>query len=255
MREYTHMKIKLFGERNTGTNALLQMLKTNSKSEFYPGTMAELSLFAAKEISFLQKYGLSAAEKEKMIDKVFHGRGPLERWKHSATNFNLDNLDDSKFIFTVRHPMSWLISLFKNPYHILVDKPHNLISFADTKWRALERENLALKYYKPLDLLEEKFKSYLVLMEELEKRNLTYKIVKFEDFVVNQHATFDYLRTFLDEPTLNFVEVVKSTKEKSKDSKYYAAYYARMVWKDEFPEIDTIRNTISKEILSAFGYN
>jgi len=248
------MKIKLFGERNTGTNALLQMLKNNSKSQFYPGTMAELSIFAAKEIAILQNLGLSAAQKEEMIDKVFFGRGPLERWKHSATNFSLDKIDNSKFIFTVRNPMSWLISLFKNPYHILADKPDNLISFAETKWRTLSRENVALEFYKPLDLLEEKLKSYLGLMEKLEKKNISYKVVKFEDFVVNQHATFDSLRTFLDAPSLHFVEFMKSTKEKTKDSKYYASYYAKEIWKDEFPEIDSIRNTISKEFVSAFGY-
>jgi hypothetical protein len=248
------MKIKLFGERNTGTNALLQMLKTNSKSEFYPGTMSELSSIASKEIALLQKLGLSAIKKEEMIDKVFFGRGPLERWKHSATNFNIDQLDESKFIFTVRDPMSWLVSLFKNPYHILIDKPDNLVSFAEVKWRTLGRENVVLNFYKPLDLLQEKLKSYLGLMEQLEKKNFMYKVVKFEDFVVNQHATFDSLRTFLDVPSLNFVEFTASTKEKTKDSKYYASYYANQIWKDEFPEVLTIKNTISKELLSTFGY-
>ena len=117
------MKYKIFGERNTGTNALLKMLKRNSKSDFFPGTMAEISPMTELKISLLQKAGLNTKAKEAMIDKVFYGRSPLERWKHSTTNFSLDGLDETHFIFTVRDPRSWLIGLFKKPYHILVDKP------------------------------------------------------------------------------------------------------------------------------------
>jgi len=251
------MSIKVFGERNTGTNALIGMLKNNSESKFCPGTMSELSYASTKKVVVLQKLGLGNSKKEEAIDRVFKGRGLLERWKHSATfvtKNELSHIHDSKFIFTVRHPLSWLVGLYKNPYHILIDKPDDLVSFANTKWRTVGRENVALDLYKPLDLLEEKLKSYVELMEQLEKNNHPYKIIQFEKFVSNQKATFDYLRVMLDEPSVDFEELIESTKEKKKNSKFYASYYDNEIWRKDFPEIENIKNTISRDLLSSFGY-
>ena len=73
------MAVKIFGERNTGTNALLQLLKLNSESEFHPGTMSELDYYAAKKTAVLQSLGLKPEKREKMTDKVFEGRPLLQR--------------------------------------------------------------------------------------------------------------------------------------------------------------------------------
>lgn len=251
------MKIKIFGERNTGTNALLQMLKINSGSGFYPGTMGEISAFQTKKVQLASRLGLDVLKKESLIDAVFNGNILTERWKHSATyvtNKELQEIKVSKFIFTVRHPMSWLIGLYKKPYHILVDKPASLTEFADIDWRVVGRENLKKTHYKPLALLEEKLLSYLDLMDKLEREGLAYKIVKFEEFVSNQQTTFEYLKEFVDAPTYRFTELTKSTKESSKNSQYYSNYYSNEVWKEEFPEVNSIKNTLSKDLLSVFGY-
>lgn len=251
------MGVKIFGERNTGTNALLQLLKNNSESEFHPGTMAELSCFTARKMTVLQSLGLRSEKKEQMIDKVFEGRPLLQRWKHSATNVTLEELQpigDTAFIFTVRSPLSWLVGLYKRPYHMLVEKPQSLSSFASTNWVPVKRENLALSFYRPLDLLEEKWRSYVNLMELLEIKGIKYKVIKFEDFVVNQNDVFESLKGLVHVPAANFKELRQSTKEKNKDSKYYATYYGNEVWKNEYPEIDRVRNTVSGELCSVFGY-
>lgn len=251
------MKIKIFGERNTGTNALLQMLKINSDSVFYPGAMSEISKIQTNKVQLAVRMGLDRLKKESMIDAVFDGRNLTERWKHSATYIatnKLDEIEDSRFIFTVRNPLSWLIGLYKNPYHILVKKPASLVEFADIDWRVVRRENLSRDFYKPLELLEEKLKSYLSLIEKLEKKRMEYKVVKFEDFVVSQKTTFENLKEFLDSPSVKFSTLTKSTKESSKDYKYYSFYYTNEIWRDDFPEVDNIKKTVSRDILSFFGY-
>lgn len=251
------MKIKIFGERNTGTNALLQMLKINSGSAFYPGTMSEISAFQNKKVQLASRMGLDNLKKERMIDEVFDGKVLTERWKHSSTNVTnkeLNEIEDSKFIFTVRNPMSWLIGLYKKPYHILVEKPATLTEFSDINWGVVRRENLKNNHYKPLELLEEKLISYVGLMEKLERKGLDYKIVKFEDFVTNQKVAYEYLKGFVDAPTSGFRELTKSTKESSKNSQYYSDYYSNEVWKEDFPEAYNIKNTVSRDLLSVFGY-
>ena len=251
------MSVKIFGERNTGTNALLQLLKINSESEFHPGTMSELAYYTARKMAVLQSLGLKAEKREKMIDKVFEGRPLLQRWKHSATNVTLDELEaieDARFIFTVRSPLSWLVGLYKRPYHIQTERSHSLTAFAEGNWIPVKRENLTADFYKPLDLLEEKWKSYVNLMQRLECKGIRYKIVKFEDFVVDQYNVFESLKGFVGVPEASFRELRQSTKEKNKDSKYYATYYANEVWRSEYPEIDRVRNTVSGELCSVFGY-
>jgi hypothetical protein len=251
------MRIKIFGERNTGTNALIRILKNNSESQFYPGTMSELSHTYPEKSTLFKKLGLGKVEEEAAIDQAFNGRGLLERWKHSATfttKEELSQLGACAFIITVRHPLSWLIGLYKNPYHILIDKPVDLLSFASTKWRTVGRENLPNNFYLPLDLLEEKLKSYLELIEKLEKENRPYKIIQFEKFVTNQKATFEDIRPMLDVPSFDFEELSESTKEKNKNSRFYATYYDNETWRKDFPEIEYIKNTISRDLLSTFGY-
>ncbi len=49
------MKIKIFGERNTGTNALTKILRDNSHSVIHPGTMAELDVQALEWANSLKK--------------------------------------------------------------------------------------------------------------------------------------------------------------------------------------------------------
>ena len=109
-------------------------------------------------------------------------------------------------------------------------------------------------HYKPLELYVEKLKSYFQLINQLEKRNMSYSVVKFEDFVTNQQRVFEVLSPVLDAPSLNFSELVQSTKEKGKDSNFYASYYSNEVWKKDFPEVETIRVPLNDELKSFFGY-
>ena len=251
------MDIKVFGERNTGTNALIRMLQQNSKTRFYPGTRVELSQSTSRELELIRKFRLGSSRKERAIDRVFQGRSLLERWKHSATyvsHAEVSDLPETLFIFTVREPLSWLVGLYKKPYHILTARPENLESFATTRWRTVGRENLQSASYYPLDLFEEKLKSYLHLMSYLEDFNLPFKIIKFENFVTDQEATFWELYEFLDEPTCNFGELNESTKDSRKNARFYANYYTNGLWKADFPELDDLKMTVSKDLLSSFGY-
>jgi hypothetical protein len=253
------VKIKVFGERNTGTRALVQMLKNNSKSEFYPGTMAELSELELTASARRARNPRRNSKKEKEIDKVFQGRGLLERWKHSATfttEDDLVNLPKTAFLLTVRHPLSWLTALYRRPYHILVERPGDLVSFANLNWKTVKRENLPHKTYKPLDLYEEKLKSYRHLIERLENSQHLFRVIQFEHFVTHQEATFDELRQLLDEPPPTFKELTTATKDKDqqKNSDFYAFYYANEVWRQDYPEVEFVSNTVAPDLLEFFGY-
>jgi len=250
------MRIKIFGERNTSTRALTQLLRDNSRSNFLPGTMKELSPITAKTVSLLQKLGIPDKRREAIIDRVFEKRHPLEQWKHTATHFEVDSsLDGVHFVFAVRDPRSWLIGFFKRPYHILVDKPATLTEFADLEWQVVARDRLPERAYCPLELYACKLQSYLEFMNALERENRSYSVVKFEDFVTGQRNVFDALRPYLSSPADTFAELTKSTKDATKDASYYADYYAKERWRNDFPEIDAVTLPDNSTVFQAFGYS
>lgn len=228
------MDIKIFGERNTATNALGQLIKINSNTKLHPGTMAELDKVALKRTQYMKKFGLGNQRIENVIDKVFDAQPIEHSWKHSTTYFNNKNIpSNTHFVFMVRHPISWFVSLYKNPYHCLIEKPKTLVDFYSCQWKTVRRDNLEKKFYRPIELYAEKLKSYRDFISILESREIGYTLLKFEDFVTNQKACLEQLRENLNEPTSNFSELKKSTKDSTKNLEYYRDYYTKELWRDE----------------------
>ena len=249
------MQIKIFGERNTATNALTQVIRKNSETKVLPGTMGELSPSTRKHLDFCLKHGISVKEKEAIIDQVFAGRGLLEQWKHSATYYNVEEIEGVHFIFTVRNPLSWLVGLYRKPYHLLGEKPSSLLEFAQKPWRTVQRDNLPNQQYKPLELYAEKLQSYIDLIEKLEAKSISYSIIRFEDFVADQQGAFDKLVVYLDKPSECFEMLNTSTKDNNKDADFYKKYYANERWRIDFPQINDISDQPYRSIFETFGYS
>lgn len=248
------MNIKVFGERNTGTNALISVLRNNSDSEVFPGTIDEIAPFATKKTSFMRRVGSSTRQIEAEVDKAFAGKPITHQWKHAATTFSLDGIDNVHFIFTVRHPLSWLVSLYKNPYHLLAEKPDSLIDFMQMEWEVAARDNLPKASYKPLELYEEKLRSYTDLMARLDAKGMGYTVVKFEDFVQSQSQTFDAVKLYLKNPAQDFVEMTKSTKDSKKNADYYRHYYGNEIWREDVPDEVKAAATFDDALLARYGY-
>lgn len=77
-------KIKIFGERNSGTNFLRQLINNN--------------IIKVELCSDFYK------------DKT--------GWKHGYPKLNFSEMDDTLFIFIIRDLEPWLKSMFKKPYHL-----------------------------------------------------------------------------------------------------------------------------------------
>jgi len=249
------MKIKVFGERNTGTNALMSVIRGNSQSVILPSVLAEVSPEARKNLAVMMSLGISTKGKEQLIDAAFKGRPVLEQWKHAATYFDVNDIgNDVHFVFTVRNPLSWLIGLFQKPYHLLSAMPDNLVDFSKMDWETVGRDNLPKKTYKPLELYVAKLRSYRNLMTKLEQNGIGFTVIKFEDFVTDQKQVFENLKPHLDNPASIFRELTKSTKEANKDSAFYRNYYANEVWRQEYPDIEKVTLPTNTEIFKFFGY-
>jgi hypothetical protein len=232
-------EIKIFGERNTGTNALKVLIEANSSTRVCPSVAAEIDPHFQARMN-LTRYAPRRYRKrirETYIDSLFRRTPPRMAWKHTATRFGeLQSLDGCPIILMTRHPASWLLGLHRHPYHALIPVERDFAAFLRSKWRLVKRDNLGEQTVSPPELWNAKARSYLELIERLSRRNMAFQVVRFEDFVVDQKAVFDDLKTLLRQPAEEPVVVTTSTKESDKNYQYYQEYYGGQKWREEIGE-------------------
>lgn len=255
--------VKIFGERNTGTNVLKKIVENNSRSSVLPSVSSEIDRNISKKLKIAKMatrpFGkispyLNAHLREKIIDRTFENAPVEYAWKHTATTFeSLECFSEKSIVFCIRNPMSWLCSLYKNPYHLIGGKPETFEEFIDMDWRLAKRDNLRFDYLKPYKLYEEKFRTYLDFMKQLDERKIEYRVVYFEQIVSDQSKVFGQIKQILRDPTANFQPTFKSTKSKDKDSEYYKNFYSTDLWKIGFENgLEKLDSVVDKELFKDF---
>ena len=195
--------------------------------------------------------------REALIDQAFSNTPPSHKWKHCATNFeDVSSFTDTLVVFCVRNPASWLLALQRKPYHAKNTVPQDFGTFLKMKWPTLGRENLEKYAPTPVELYNEKIKSYSNLIKKLDERKIKWTLVKFEDFAADQEFVFEALRPHLPHPERSFTPITRSTKEKGKDLEFYKTYYGRELWKNEIQKHDVraLKKSIDWSLASSFGY-
>jgi hypothetical protein len=250
-------EIKIFGERNTGTNALKQLIETNSDSRVLPSIAKELDPRFTKVVRLLARLPFKAVLREAYTDHVFSGRSPRLSWKHTATEFGgAADFSECAVILTTRHPASWLLALHRRPYHAAEKVSTDFSEFLTTKWKPVRRDNLSERFVTPVEMWNVKMRSYMSLARQLSEQGVPFVWLRFEDFVVDQSAAFERIRGFLLSPAESATAVDESTKDKSKSYQYYRNYYGRALWLNEIDErsLGMIDRSVDWEIAGLFDY-
>lgn len=248
----TGKKLKLYGERNTGTRYLTQLLEHNLSSDVIRGVVPRWA-------TWIQSL---SPGKEGFRDTYFkrtfaHNLG----WKHSQVPVDRllgldDRIGDVHFVALVKNPYSWLLSLGKRPYHqrqgLTVDSM-GIETLLKSEWPTVGRENGPKAYRDAIDLWNCKVGSYLELANRLPTTILTY-----EALVADPAAELDKLRraTGSNWTQGRFENLAESTKEKDKDSAYYLDYYGNERWRSKLSDeaIALINTRLSHTLMTEFGY-
>jgi hypothetical protein len=243
--------VKLFGERNTATNALKALVGGVPGAHCLPGTAAEIDAEAFARIP------QGSREREKAIDAIFAEAGPRSAWKHCATSFRrAEAFDDCLVLFTVRHPASWLTGLFANPYHSLSPMPASIADFLRLDWEAVERERLDCKSFKPLELYDTKLRSYLNYSDALGRAGIPFRFIRFEDVILAQETVFRSIATDLGQPDAPYRPLLQSTKAAGWDLARYQDYYGNERWRTELEGSEHIINAgVDWDLVRPFGYS
>lgn len=178
----TIKKIKIYGERNSGTNYLEQLLKKNIKN----------------------------------VDILLSGYKSGSGWKHGFPNMKLfNNLDDVLFIFIIRDFKSWLKSMYKQPYHYIPQNTfeefiNNKLNIKDNRIdhdvniNSLEKQNI-------IDLRYLKINSYLDFFNKV--NNAIF--INLEDLQNNTVKFLDFLnKNYLINVNKKIIKITEHTKDK-----------------------------------------
>ena len=212
--------LKIFGERNTGTNYLTNLINKNLSINLLRGTAYRL-------------FGFNKSELYKNLFFYYSEKYNLG-WKHSNifnenVISNLKRNPEISVVVLVKNPYSFLTSLHKRPYHNMKLKNLNLLNFLNSKWVCVKREKTYSYFDNPVNLWNNKVESYFKLKYEFPERVL---IIKFEELVKNPADIIGFIGKLknIKFNKKNFLNISKSTKNEKKSFEYYKDYYLNEKW-------------------------
>jgi len=283
------MLIKIYGERNTGTNYLEQLLRKHLP--FLSAQGQDNPVMASSSIFFEKAQDLKQLGwKHRLIEKNF--LQPLILEKHNAL-----------IVTITKNPYSWLLSLHKRPYapiHLRtrvisfdengVPRPHtdrnikiirNIkklghfgrvflsrfpqwseyeeISFGNfirAKWFTQFNEGCGAGFKNPIELWNIKNKAYLELAKDYNVISLTY-----EELLASPKGALQKIAEILGCSLESFENIYSAAKKEDqgngeKNYQSYQEYYLQEQWRKKLNSLDIrwISSQLDKEVMRTFGY-
>jgi hypothetical protein len=252
--EETRPRVKLYGERNTGTHYLARLVRVNLEACPLESIEPRVVRQAARR--------LRAAE---MIRDVYYSltfRRNLG-WKHmnprTLEQLRQLQIDVSglRFVLLTKNPYSWSVSMLRNPYHLGVERPITIDELVQRRWRCSRRENMGKASASLIDIWCTKARSYLNLLDEARAC-----LVRYEDLLVDPSASIASVaaQLGLQRRSETFVNVDASAKQegraKGRTFDSYRQYYVNEEWRKSLTPtaINAINSQLDPEVMQRIGY-
>ncbi len=250
MQRTTGPRVKLYGERNTGTNYLSGLIELNLN-------VLQLSGILPRWLARLQR---RAPGHEWLLNTYF--ALTFDRnlgWKHALvrTADALASLpvvqQELAFVTLTKNPYSWLLSLFDRPYHWLGPRTSTFSQFVTTPWRSVARENADAGFRDPVDLWNRKNRAYIELRDRFPIRRLTYEglLRSPQQTLVDLADAFGW-----QWKSAGFRNLTESTKDDGKGFEDFRHYYLGDVWRNRLDaeSLAAINQRLDPEVMAFFGY-
>ncbi|MEZ6125912.1 MAG: hypothetical protein R3C49_22520 [Planctomycetaceae bacterium] len=244
-------RIKIYGERNTGTNYLSELLRLNFQ-------IRELRGFVPWPVMGLQ---LLLPGKEAIRDAWFSATfGRNLGWKHMKVespdvlkNYAIVSQRLS-FLTLTKNPYAWLLSMHRRPYHQSYRQQPDFEEFLQLPWRTTGRDNTSRVVENPIQLWNLKNRSYLELRNRLPVLNVRYEDL-LDDPIRMLHQIADAFA--LPVPASGFRNFEQSTKDSDRDAAWYRDYYLNERWRCKLSAtaIQIINEQLDHDLMTSFHYN
>ncbi len=209
-------QLKVFGERNTGTNWVEAILTKNYNVPLihHSGIIRNKTTQEQKEFLDLQDKNQKKFIREKLTDAIFENQAAhLFGWKHSCVVYNdlkyLPGFNETGFIFLVKNPYSFIKSLHKRPYHALSEVPKDIDAFISSPWLTVHRDAIKETLLNtPIELWNYKVYSYIKFMENASNSLL----LSYEEVLNNPEILFNTIESKFSIIAKSRLAVTQSTK-------------------------------------------
>jgi len=258
-------KIKIFGERNTGTHFLARLIRANFRCQLLPGTLAEARRGYRDRIEEELAATISDDAKrmwvrQARLDQFFESNAwSTLGWKHSVPNVDLivshPDKEQILFVTVTKNPYAWILSLFRRPYESVASRrPDDLLSFICEPWVTGRRDNAPLVLPSPVELWNLKNEGYFRLA-----RMVRVIRVRYETVLADPAAFLELFKGSLQRKNEHFLIPNDSAKRQDigkKDLTYYRDYYLGELWRQELsPEhIQAINEFLDPNVVRDAGY-
>ena len=238
-------QVKVFGERNTGTNFLNKLLSVNTNLQVLSSgnnslPRAKLQVIDQSAVSLGHTTDqLSSQVRQFLLERFIDEQRRLEYpdnygWKHARVVLSDLEMSPYKnstlFIFLIRNPWRFVSALYRRPYNLFPISYSNLSSFVDSPFLANERDRMPnLLINNPVELWNEKVKSYLYCSDILENSIVCY----YENLVTSLDEFIDAIRPVCSVSS-NIRIPINSTK---KDDKTFNDYRQEVLAYDPVSEL------------------
>ncbi len=252
-------RLKIYGERNTGTNYLEDLARMNLETTIISGRAPDrhIQIYISRLIKLVsQQRGMAyrRAWRDKYLSEAFDRH---LGWKHmnpSVERLGPERLASVRFLIVVKNPYAWLLSLFRRPYNI-GGKDDTLEAFLDRKMPIMPAmENIGTDQVGPVEVWNRKMAGYFTLMDAATRA----KIVKYEDFLQDEEGMLRSIATDLEiGQRPDFVSIERGAKGDADVSRqYYIDYYMQQKWREKLNPtlVQTINAQLDHDLVTRLGY-
>lgn len=251
--------VKVFGERNTGTRALIQMLaaqpniRVQPKGEVGAINLPENSELRAK-IDATHRGRWRKVYRNALRDREQALACPTKAWKHTLPIWDeAFEHKEAHVIFSVRNPYSWALSLFRRPYHQIGPATGRMLDFVTQPWLTVSRDNMPAILSTPMELWNGKVEAYGAFVRQA---NVPVRVLRFENFIADPEVEVRQVLTDFGMMAGSTRPITHSTKDPSKTLEEISAYYKREDWKASLTEkvVSTINASVDWSVAAQYGY-
>lgn len=247
--------VKVFGERNCGTRAVIRMLRAFDGVSTRIPKPEDMRFQRFRETVNTSFEGLTRElYEDALIDARYAGLPAAYAWKHAAPMVDESYAaHGAHVLFSVRDPYSWIASFFRNPHHARAPLPHMLEAFLQQPWLTMRRDNIAPVLASPMHLWNEKLRAYRSFSKVAPVASST---LRFEDFVLDPVKALACQLAEFNVNSKGLREVENATKLDGRARRARLSYYKRKAWEaDITPEAAALINQfVDWDVAEEFGY-
>lgn len=263
MHNAQETELKIYGERNSGTTYLHNLLTRNLNVRPLAGEAPDwVHNLARRSARIARQVG---SPRGKRVDEVikdwwFELTFPLNfGWKHIAVPSpdllsKYSKSHSTLFIALVKNPYSWLLSLHRRPYHLFDAKDLPVHDFVSNPVACLGRENLSSAYLSPVELWNHKIASYIRLGNAFPTLVIRYEDLLRSPITIVRSISKSLNRNFDSSEFENIRLSSKPTRTNTYDD--YREYYLTEQWRSDLDAatIEAINRGLDNSLMAELNY-